>query len=252
VINKLVNISTLILSSFIIFFLVVVSGCSVQQVEYNVKAEETVIKSLKRYKRELLLVPGDQIEVAVYRNADVSRTVVVRPDGYISIPLLDEIKVAGMTLRELDDLITSRLSNRLKNPEVTVILINPLEPMVYVFGDVGVSKPVPLRQARTLAQALAHAGGTTRDSAIREIALVRLGDDGYIRMHKIKDRVEAPVGQFMAYQNIALKAEDLIVVPENSRSLAGRFLQDFIVEPLQAFNLVLNPYFQFRILEDRL
>ncbi len=226
------------------------SACSSTQTPYDIQAEPTVAKSLQRYTREAVLVPGDQLEIAVYRNADVSRTVLIRPDGYISLPLLDEVKAAGVTILELDAILTERLGKRLKDPEITVILVNPMDPMVYVFGDVGVATPVPLRKARTLAQALAYARGITRDAAIEDIAVVRLDDDGYLKMHTLQDKAEGPVGHYMAYQNTPLKADDLIVVPESRRSLAGRFIQDFISEPLGAVNLVLTPYFQYRLIEE--
>jgi len=199
---------------------------------------------------ESLLVPGDKLEIAVYRNVEISRTVVIRADGYISLPLLDDIKASGLTILELDAKITRKLSSRLRLPEVTVILVNPMEPMVYVYGEVGVSQPVPLRQARTLALALAHVGGITRDAAVEDIALVRLDDDGFIRMHILDDRAEGPIGHYMAYQNVALRANDLVIVPESSRSLTGRFITDFIITPLSAFNLMLTPYFQYKLIRD--
>ena len=228
------------------------SACSSRQVQYNIAADKNVITSLQRYSKELILVPGDKLEIVVYREPEISRTVTIRSDGYISLPLLDEIKASGITIPSLDALITNKLQARLKSPEVTVILTNPMEPMVYVYGDVGLAKPVPLRQARTLAQAITYVGGITRDAAIEDIAIVRLEDDGYLKMHMLKDKAKGPVGNYMAYQNTPLKADDLIVVPENNRSLAGRIISDFFVKPLSAINLILTPYFQYKVLQSSL
>ncbi|MFK8049360.1 MAG: polysaccharide biosynthesis/export family protein [Halioglobus sp.] len=229
---------------------VVLSACTSTQKPYDIAAEPTIIKSLSRYTRTYVIAPGDQLEVAVYRNADVSRTVVVRPDGAISLPLLDEIPAAGLTPQELDNEITGRLAGRLKTPEVTVIVTNPLEPMVYVYGEVGLVRPVPLREARTMAQAIAHAGGMTRDAAQRDVALIRLDTDGYIKMHLLKDMADGPVGPYAAFQNTALKPDDLIIVPESKRSMGGRIINDFVVEPLGALNLMLTPWFQYRLIDD--
>ena len=137
-----------------------ISACS-QQEAYQVAAEPDVIASLERYSREHVLSPGDQLEVAVYRNGDVSRTVTIRADGFLSLPLLDDVKAADLSISQLDADITEKLSGRFVDPEVTIILVNPIEPMVYVYGDVGVVRAVPLRQARTLAQAIAFTGGVT-------------------------------------------------------------------------------------------
>ena len=235
-----------------VLILMAVLGCSSREVPTELKTDPTVLKSLERYSREYVLVPGDQLEIAVYRNADVSRTVVIRADGNISLPLLDEIKASGLTPKQLDSAITKKLRARLRDPEVTVIVVNPMDPVVYVYGEVGAVKPVPFRQARTLAQALAYAGGLTRDASLGEIAIVRLDADGYLRMYTLEGEVEGQLGPYLAFQNTPLQADDLIVVPESKRSLAGRFITDFIVEPLSAVNLILTPYFQYRILDEEL
>ena len=229
--------------------LALLCACSSTQTPYDIAAGPKVISSLQRYLREYVIVPGDQLEIAVYRNGEVSRTVIVRPDGMISLPLLDEVAAAGLTPKELDDSITQRLSSRLNDPDVTIILTNPLDPMVYVYGEVGVVKPVPLRQARTMAQAIAYTGGVTRDAALTNVALIRLDSDGFLKMHLLEDPTKGPAGPYAAFQNIALQADDLIVMPENKRSKANRMIRDFITTPLGAFNQVLTPYFQLELLD---
>jgi len=224
-----------------------ITACSSQDA-YQLPAEPEVIASLERYSREYVLVPGDQLEVAVYRNSDISRVVTIRADGFVSLPLLDDVKAAELSISELDATITGRLSGRLVDPEVTIILVNPIEPMVYVYGDVGAVTAVPLRQAKTLAQAIAYVGGIPRDGAKGGIALVRLDDDGFLRMHFMDGETDGPIGPYLQFQNTSLRADDLIVVPESMRSQVGRFLTDFIVEPLSAVNLILSPYLQFELL----
>lgn len=230
--------------------LALLCACSSTQTPYDIAAGPKIIQSLQRYSREYVIVPGDQLEVAVYKNSDVSRAVVVRPDGMISLPLLDEVVAGGLTPQELDNLITERLSSRLNDPEVTIILTNPLDPMVYVYGEVGIVKPVPLREARTMAQAIAYSGGVTRNAALSDVALIRLDTDGFLKMHLLEDPADGPAGPYAAFQNTALQADDLIVVPENKRSKGSRIIQDFITQPLGAVNLILTPYFQFELIRD--
>jgi hypothetical protein len=69
-------------------------------------------------------------------------------------------------------------------------------------------------------------------------------------MHLLEDQADGPAGPDAAFQNTALQADDLIVVPENKRSKGGRIIQDFIIQPLNAVNLILTPYFQFELLND--
>lgn len=230
--------------------LLLLAACASTTQQKDVAADPQIVTSLNRYHREYVLVPGDIIEIAVYRNAEVSRTVTIGPDGNISLPLLDQIKVSGLTITQLDEMLTQKLGARLVNPEVTIIHANPMEPMVYVYGDVRAVLPVPLRMARTLAQAIAMAGGVTRDAALRDVALIRLNDDGYLKMIRMNEATRGQIGPYLAYQNTPLQPDDLIVVPESARSIAGRFITDFITEPLSAVNMILTPYFQFKLIND--
>src|SRR5262249_20730911 len=125
-------------------------------------APPEVVRSSVRFQKEYLLYPGDQLEVAVWRNPDVSRTVTVRPDGFISLPLLQDVQAAGLTPRELAQSITKLCAPRLLNPEVTVLPMQTRQPTVYVLGDVKNPGGFPARSAVTAAQALALAGGVLR------------------------------------------------------------------------------------------
>jgi len=236
--------------SLIVFCLIAgVVACSSRPAIDDVAAAPEVIKSQHRFAREYVITPGDRIEVAVYQHADVYRSVTVQADGFISIPLLDQVQIAGLTMPEADAKLTGLLSRRLRDPEVTIILLNAVEPMVYVIGDVGVVKPVPLRSARTVAQALANTGGVTRDGARKSVALIRLHEDGFFRTTYIADDSGSQVEAYLSFYNTPLLPEDLIVVPESSRSKGTRFLQDFVINPLTAFNQALNPFFQYRLID---
>ena len=90
----------------------------------------------------------------------------------------------------------------------------------------------------------------TRDASLGDVALIRLDADGYLKMHLLESRADGPAGPYAAFQNTALQADDLIVVPENKRSKGGRIIQDFIIQPLGALNLILTPYFQYELIQD--
>lgn len=209
--------------------------------------EPEVLQSLTRYEKAYVLGPGDEINVSVYRNPELSRVSIVRSDGFISIPLLDDVKAAGYTVPELDLRLTERLSTRLVNPEVTVAVTNPREAMVYVFGEVGVATAVPFRQARTAAQAIAMAAGFNVSANRSHVAIIRLDEEGRLRAYVAEDLSGQP-GFYMALQNMHLQPDDLIVVPESTRSQFVRFIQDFLNTPLSGINQALGPYFQFKLI----
>ncbi|HXF80736.1 MAG TPA: polysaccharide biosynthesis/export family protein, partial [Usitatibacter sp.] len=162
--------------------LVLLSGCVATQPGDSGQGAHApeIARSSVKYQKEYLLVAGDQIEVLVWRNAEVTRTVTIRPDGYISLPLLQDVKAAGLTPKELAESVTKSYSGRLLNPEVTVIPTQVRQPTVYVLGDVKVPGGYPLRQAATAAQAIALAGGTLRSGWESQTSVVRLSPDGYL------------------------------------------------------------------------
>jgi polysaccharide export outer membrane protein len=193
------------------------------------------MRSSVRFQKQYVLVPGDQLEISVWRVAEVSRAVVVRPDGFISLPLAQEVQAAGLTPRELAAGITTALSGRLLNPEVTVIPTVVRQPTVYVLGDVKTPGAYPARSAVTAAQALALAGGTLRSGSDNEVMIIRLADDGYLE--GIPAGGEFTLSQSRPYLSLAatlLKADDIVFVPETARSQIFRALTDILV-PFQIY-----------------
>lgn len=215
---------------------IALAGCAFSRSDVGkVAASPEIIRSSVRYQKEYLLVAGDQIEVSVWRTPEISRTVVVRPDGYISLPLIQEIQAAGLNPRELAANIHSALSNRLVNPEVTVIPTVVRQPTVYVLGDVRNPGAYPIRNALTAAQALAAAGGTLRSGGENNITIVRLSDEGFLEAIPIETASSfSQPGPFLALAAARLNADDIIFVPEHGRSQITRLLQDLLV-PFQIY-----------------
>lgn len=221
---------------------ILLAGCATTAGEGSrLKVDVQVLDALTRYEAAYALQPGDAIEVFVYRHAEFSRKSIIRADGFISLPLLGDVKAAGKAPKELAEELTEKFSVRLKNPEVTVIVENPPEPMVYVLGEVGGPKPVPLRQARTVAQALTYAGNATKAGDLFSVSIVRLNKDGLLEAHTVQsENYTSQPEIMMALQNMALAPNDLVFVPESYRGQVVRAITDV--------NIMLAPYFQLRIL----
>jgi polysaccharide export outer membrane protein len=226
--------TTLLLSLF---------GCvSARTKVAQVPASPEVLLSESRYRKEYLFVPGDQLEVAVRRVPEVSRTVTVRPDGFITLPLVNDVKASGTTPTELRETLTKLFSSRLVNPEITVIATQVPPPVVYVVGEVTNNAVVPLRNAPDALAAIAYAGGFRRSAKAKLTTIIRLGDDGYIRGIPLSDPAGAQPGPVMGMRNVQLQADDIIFVPESGRSQVSRFLDDFVNRPLQSVGGALGLY----------
>src|SRR5687767_5160360 len=105
------------------------------------------------------LVPGDKLRIDVYKDAQLSQSVQVRPDGKITLPLAGDIAAAGRTPLELRDAIAGSLTKYINNPTVTVIVVEAEPPLFYVMGEVNHPGSFPLKGQVSVLQALAMAGG---------------------------------------------------------------------------------------------
>jgi len=120
------------------------------------------------------LVPGDKLRVEVYKDAQLSQSVQVRPDGKITLPLANDVPAAGRTPTELRDAIVASLKPYIANPTVTVMVVETVPPVIYVTGEVNSAGPQALTGKVDVIQALATAKGLT-DFANRKNILIRRG-----------------------------------------------------------------------------
>lgn len=215
-----------------------VPGCVAQRTDVEkLAAKPEIVQSAVRFQKEYFLFAGDQIEVSVWRVPEVSRTVIIGPDGKISLPLLQGVQASGLTARELAESLKKLYSSRLLNPEVTVIPITVRQPVVYVIGDVKNPTAMPYRNALTAMQAIGMAGGFLRTGAEKDVTIVRLSKDGYLRAIPIEVEAGGQPGPYLAYALTQLEPDDVVFVPEHGRAQAVRFFNDLILLPSQ---LLLN------------
>src|SRR5688500_3964757 len=119
------------------------------------------------------LVAGDKLRIEVYKDAQLSQNLQVRPDGKITLPLVGDIPAAGRTSNELRDVITTSLKEYNTNPVVTVIVVETVPPTIYVMGEVNNPGPQPLNGEVTVLQALATAGGFKDFAKTKDIRIQR-------------------------------------------------------------------------------
>ena len=154
---------------------------------------------------------GDILEIVTWREPELSRnTVLVRIDGYISFPLINDVKAAGITPIELKKNIEDVLKKFVTNPVVTVTVTEPASQRFYILGEVIKTGEYPLRKDLTVLQAFAIAGGFTQWASKDEIILMRK-ENGQDKIYRIdyKDIVRGK----NVVQNVYLRADDTIVVP---------------------------------------
>lgn len=155
---------------------------------------------------------GDILHIAVWKEPDASvPSVVVRPDGRISMPMLKEVRVSGMTPVEAEKVITEQLTKFISAPDVTVIVSAINSKKIYVVGGVKKEGPIAYTYRMTVLQALSEAGGLTDYAKKKKIYVLR-HENG--RDYKLPFDYDAALRGERMELNIPLVSGDTIVVPK--------------------------------------
>jgi polysaccharide export outer membrane protein len=156
------------------------------------------------------LQAGDKLRVEVYKDAQLSQSVQIRPDGKITLPLIGDIAALGLTPIDLRDHISAALKDYMNNPVVTVIVVEGTAPTAYVVGEVNHPGPVTLQGNMTVLQALAVAGGLKDFADAKNIRILRKGLAGQQSIpFNYRDAIKGSRDA-----SVSLQSGDTVVVPD--------------------------------------
>jgi polysaccharide export outer membrane protein len=158
---------------------------------------------------EYRMGPEDVLRISVWENKELTLDLVVRPDGKISMPLLQDVVAEGRTAMELANTIHQKLLDFIKDPQVSVIVLQVNSPKYYVMGNVVKPGTFSLRGDTSVLQALAVAGGFTPFASPRSIKLIR-NTAGRQEVRTVNYNIMIEAG---GEGNYLLRADDMIVVP---------------------------------------
>ena len=158
---------------------------------------------------DYVLGSDDQLHITVWKEADFTVSLPVRPDGKISLPLINDIQAAGLTPMELKDSITEKLKKYIADPRVTVVVTAMNSRRVFVSGEVVHTGAIPLLPNMTMLQALA-AAGFTQFANLKNIYVLRVENGKQVKVpFNYKEVIKGKHPE----QNILLKPGDTVVVP---------------------------------------
>jgi polysaccharide biosynthesis/export protein len=153
--------------------------------------------------------PEDVLHIAVWKEADLSATLPVRPDGKISLPLLNDVQASGLTPEQLKDSVTEKLKKYIADPRVTVVVAAINSKRIYLTGEVLHSGPMPMSPNMTVLQALSSAG-LNQFANTKRIYVLRT-ENG--KQQKLPVNYRKLVKGEQIEQNYLLQPGDTIVVP---------------------------------------
>lgn len=176
----------------------------------NKENNKTTAAPLAEVNPDYKIGPQDMVRVDVWKEPDISRTVPVRPDGKISLPLLNDVQAAGLTSVQLAGVIRDGLTKYITSPQVTVTIMEINSRRVYCTGEVMKPGAMPLLPNMTALQAISSCGGFTQFARIKNIYILRV-EDGKQVQHPFnyRDVVKGKKPE----DNIVLQPGDVIVVP---------------------------------------
>lgn len=175
----------------------------------NLSAPNTPVADAAATTSQFILGSADVIHIGVWKNADLTQTVTIGPDGFISLPLLGDLHVAGMTTNQLAQDLKTKLNSYVVNAQVTVSIVEIHSKQVFVTGQVGKPGGYPLVVPISVLQLIAQAGGLNTFANRKDIVILR-GSGSQMQRLKFnyKDAVRGD-----PKQNIALRPGDTVIVP---------------------------------------
>jgi polysaccharide export outer membrane protein len=188
--------------------LLLLASVSAQQKKDGVTAAEKskAVADVATY----IIRPTDILSITVWKEPSLSSaTVPVRPDGMISMPLLNDVQAAGFTPMKLAETIAAELKKFIHDPQVSIVMTEVYSQRVYLLGEVAKPGPVPLIADLTVLQAISSAGGLSQFANSKKIYVLRT-EAGKQRKIAFNYK-QALKGE--SNQNVSLQAGDTIVVP---------------------------------------
>jgi polysaccharide biosynthesis/export protein len=186
--------------------------------------------------KEYRLQVGDQLDVKFFYNPELNEQVTVRPDGRISLQLVHEIMVTGLTPSELTQLLTQKYAPELKKPEITVIVRSFGAHRIYVDGEVTKAGLFPLVGFTTVLQAISQAGGMKETARGNQVIIIRRIEDNKPLVFQVD--LEKVIDGTDTSQDIALKPFDVVYVPKSNIANVNQWVDQYIRK-----NLPITPSF---------
>jgi polysaccharide export outer membrane protein len=187
----------------------VVTDASAQQRSAAAQPPAAVKSKMAPMLEEYRIGPEDVLSISVWKNEAMSRVLPVRPDGMISLPLLDDVMAAGLTPTELRNVLAQKLTEYVPSPAVTVIVNDVKSFKVSVIGEVMRPARYELKSRTSVLDVLALAGGFNQFAARTRIVVLRQEGDKKIRIPFNYNRVTSGSDE----ENVYLRPGDIVLVP---------------------------------------
>jgi len=216
------------------------AGCTTEATRAKMDEARDRTRSVAEQQHEMAyaLQPGDELNVDFFYNSELNSSVVIRPDGRFSLPLVGEVDANGLGVPELTAELERRYTPMLTRPEVIVNVSTFGSQVAYVGGEVLKPGVVPLSSNMTALQSVLAAGGARDSGNLKNVVIVR--DQGTSEPLLLMIDLRKGTDELYAHADIRLMPRDIIFVPKTGIAKANQFVREYIRDLLpisSSFNL---------------
>ena len=208
-----------------LILLSLLAGCASQT--SNAKDVQLLTPALIQPQKPFVytIAPGDQLDIKFFYNPELNETITVRPDGMISLQLIDEIQAAGLQPSELDKKLTDLYSRELRKPVLTVIVRSFTRQRIYVGGEVTLPGLIELPAGMTTLQAIFQSGGFKESANPAETLVIRKGQND----KPVPIRIDlAALMDADGGADFQLQPDDIVYVPKSAIANTNKFIDEYI------------------------
>jgi len=209
------------------------------------RASQAIRESVRHTDSIYVLQAGDVMDIKFYYHPKLNETVIVRPDGRISLQLIGELIAAERTPSELNGIITKKYARYLKNPEIVVIMKEFAGQKVYVGGEVTMPGVIPLTGNTTALQAILTVGGFRETAHPGSVIIISRGPNNAPVAQKV-DLRRAISGKARG-KDVLLKPFDVVYVPKTFIAEVNKFVEQYITKMIPG---TLTAGFNYTILKS--
>jgi protein involved in polysaccharide export with SLBB domain len=212
----------------IVLVMLLLSACGPTVVNPATRAQAEAI-STQAAAGQYRLQPGDELDVRFYYNPELNTSVLIRPDGRISLPLANEVQASGLTPAELSQRLRSAYEAELRRPELTVIVRSFNSQKVFVGGEVAAPGVIQALGPLTVLQSVTQAGGFRETARLNEVLVIRR-DPAAPTSNPIVIPVDisAVVDGSSTSEDIALMPFDVVYVPKSPIANVNKFVDQYL------------------------
>ncbi len=207
------------ISYVLLFVFVILTGCGGKNIAPPPVDNPLVYKEVME---DYYLQPGDNLDIKLFYNPELNENVTIRPDGKITLQLIDEVAAAGLTPAQLDETLTRAYSSQIKQTVITVILKEFGGQRIYVGGEVNSPQVLKVVGRVNALQAIFDAGGLRTDAKLSSVIIVSRGADSQpvARTINLKKALKGEIPE----EEYLLKPFDMVYVPKTLLAKADQFI----------------------------